>query len=705
MMMVYAITNTAIAAVALGLGALVLSQKSDDAAYQSFFLFATGVALSAVAKPFFWEDEHFLAILFVWWGFEIMVLGVFSMVHVFPGGRLNRQFLWSLAPWFLLFSFTPLLLVAASFQADPAAFFWVAYRATLPFVAVVVGGYLAASIFLSVRRPIHTFGLPLFLARGLIFIVISSAAAICAADLVLPALDIFRFAPVSNLFAVAILILGGSIVVRYGTGNGSALLYKGIPYFLSLVSVAILFVSVEFAIEKFFYHNDRIIDIATAALGALAFCPLRDFFNDATDRLFLRSPYHFPAAARELGERLSVSPDRDSLLAIIAEFFHTTIRSTETVFFAVSACGGEATLIAGLAEANAIAEDYSSLAALFLKHAHHDIIVTDATRLFRAKRARERECACGSIKEQASRLGIAAVVPVVAQGKVRIIMMIGHKFSGALLTQDDKELLGFIARRASITLENLELYELMREQAEKLEQRVIERTKRLKSMYESQSKFLADVSHEFKTPLAILKMHAGVFAASKDAEEKRAWYVMDATLDRLSRMVGNLLDVTKQCSSQHGLRKKRILVKELLQETESDCAMLAEDKGIRLYFSSENFFVLGERDRLKEVILNLLSNALRHTPAGGSISLVARESDGEAEIVVRDTGRGISRENMPHIFERFYRIGDSDFAGTGIGLYLCRQIIEGHGGTITAESSPGKGSWFTVRLPLSIGGP
>jgi signal transduction histidine kinase len=328
------------------------------------------------------------------------------------------------------------------------------------------------------------------------------------------------------------------------------------------------------------------------------------------------------------------------------------------------------------------------------------MMVADATRLFHMNRAAGKENISELIKERAARLGIAAIVPVVVRGETRMIMMVGHKCSGALLNKDDGEFLGFVARRAAIALENLELRKLIERQTEKFEERVTARTERLKSMYESQSKFLADVSHELKTPLAILKMHASVFAASKDAEQKKAWYVMDTTLDRLSRLVGNFLDVARRGSSPEGLCKKCVMVEDLLREARDDCAILAKDKGVGLFLSSEKMAILGERDKLKEVMLNLLSNALQHTPAGGSITLTACKLDGEAEILVRDTGLGISSQNLSHIFERFYRIEENGFVGTGIGLYLCRQIIERHDGTITAESQKGKGSCFIVRLPM-----
>lgn len=701
---VFIVLNTVIAFIAAALGVLVLRKEPGNITYQSFFIFASGIALSAGAKPFFQEDQNFLVFLLVWWGFEMMILGVFSLACVSSDGTLNKRCVWSLAPWFVLFVSVPLLLIAASFRTDPDAFFWAAYHGILPLFAVFMAVHLTISFFSCMRRRVSTFGLPFYLVRGLLLVVMLGACIICVADLILPAFGVYSFSTVSNFSALVVLIIGGYGILRYGTG-GSTILRNGAPYFLSLVSVAVIFFGIEFGIEKFFYQNDEVVDIVAAVVGALAFSPLRDFFNKITDRIFFRNSCGYFTAVRELGEQLSVPLDRAALLTKADEFLRLTIRPTETVFLAVDGHGMEATLIFELAAKNTTAADYILLANFFLPYASDGMVIADGTRLFHVNGSSGEEDVYETMKEQAAQLGVAAIVPVAMRGKIKMIMMVGCKYSGALLNKDDVGFLDFVARRIAIALENLELRELTERQAEKFEERVTARTERLKSMYESQSKFLADVSHEFKTPLAILKMHAGVFAESKDVEQKKAWYVMDTTLDRLSRMVGNILDVTKTCSVQERSCKKGILVDNLLRETCDDCVMLVEDKGVSLRSSSERILVLGEWDRLKEVLLNLLSNALRHTPAGGSITLTARESDGEAEIIVQDTGSGISRENMPHIFERFYRIGESEFVGTGIGLYLCRQIIEEHGGTVTAESEVGRGSCFVIRLPLFTGDP
>ncbi len=697
-MMCLIVTNAVIAAVALGVGVVVLAGNSRGAANQSFFLFAGGISLSAAAKSLFWGTDVFFFLGFASWGFGLIILGMCCLGFVPSSGRLEQRFLFSLVPWILSFLAIPVLLISASFHSDPAAYFEQGYHALFLLLAFVMGAYLIV-FFSTLRREIIVFDLPPLLARGLVWIVAASAFVMFMADIILPLFDIHHFEGASNLFAVFILAIGGYAVARYGAWNGGILLRKGLPYFLSLICVALLFFGIEFGVEKFFYQNDEVVDIFAASVGALVFCPMRLFFDKVTDRFFFRNPSRFLSAVRELGDRLSAPLDRNVLIAAISTFLHVTVRPTEVVFFGVNNDGSCMMLASGFSDAAAVASDYLSLAALFLEQAHGEAIIADTWRLFRTKNISGKDGPSDVLGVSAVRLGVAAIVPVVVRGDVKMIMMVGHKCSGALLCEDDAEFLDFAARRAAIALEILELRGLMERQTEKFKARVAARTERLKNMYESQSRFLADVSHEFKTPLAILKMHASAFSASENVEQKKAWYVMDATLDRLTRLVGHLSDASRLDSPQEILRKECIPAEELLRDAYDDCMVLAEDKGVALSFESEKTFLFGEKDKLKEVILNLISNALRHTPPGGSISLAAHDIDGETEITVRDTGSGISREYLPHIFERFYRIEEGGFAGTGIGLYLCRKIIERHGGTITAESHVGKGSCFAVRLP------
>jgi signal transduction histidine kinase len=248
----------------------------------------------------------------------------------------------------------------------------------------------------------------------------------------------------------------------------------------------------------------------------------------------------------------------------------------------------------------------------------------------------------------------------------------------------------------------------------------------LRAPRDERAEFISNISHELQTPIAILRGNVEVLQSGRvtDAERAMAERVIVSTLDGMSRLIGNVLESAKVKFSKKILYEQDIVVSALLRETHEDCLLLAEDKDIRLLLeidenAEDDISVRGSRDRLKEVLFNLISNALKHTPCGGAITLRVERAcslrghgAAAAYITVEDSGCGIAPTELPHIFERFYRIenetsgsGRSVVPGTGIGLNICREIVEAHKGTIVAESTPGKGSRFIISLPLSSPSP
>lgn len=233
------------------------------------------------------------------------------------------------------------------------------------------------------------------------------------------------------------------------------------------------------------------------------------------------------------------------------------------------------------------------------------------------------------------------------------------------------------------------------------------------------AEFITDISHELQTPIAILRGNVEVLQRRSTTEEERlvAERVIVNTLDGMSRLIGNVLESAKIKFSKKIFPKSIVGVGTLLWEVREDCCLLVEEKDIRFMVEAEEFlYVRADRDRLKEVLLNLVSNALKHTSPGGSISLLADRVKGAARIVIADSGCGIAPDALSHLFERFYQIksGVSALAdngvnpavasavpSNGIGLNICKEIIEAHRGTITVESELGNGSRFIIHLPLT----
>jgi two-component system OmpR family sensor kinase len=240
----------------------------------------------------------------------------------------------------------------------------------------------------------------------------------------------------------------------------------------------------------------------------------------------------------------------------------------------------------------------------------------------------------------------------------------------------------------------------------KLVQAFNETLERLEKLFETQKRFLADVSHELRTPLTtirgnvdLLRRMGKIDMVSLDA--------IRAEVDRMTRMVQDLMLLVQAESGKLPLAEEVVELDTLLLEVFHQAKVLSNGK-IGIHIGREDQArILGDRDRLKQVLLNLVANALEHTPKGGDITLALSCVAGYARLTVTDTGTGIPKEELPHIFERFYRTDPSrkrkDYGGAGLGLSIAYWIVRSHKGKIEVASEVGKGTTFSVWLPLFEG--
>lgn len=234
----------------------------------------------------------------------------------------------------------------------------------------------------------------------------------------------------------------------------------------------------------------------------------------------------------------------------------------------------------------------------------------------------------------------------------------------------------------------------------------------VKATQAAQRDFVANVSHDLKTPLTAISGWSQALldgAAGTPAERQLAAETIHTEAGRMARMVNELLDLARIESGQFQLSRRPVDLNDVLGEVFRAFQPQAEGKGIRFDLEREPVpHVLGDADRLVQVFTNLVDNALRHTPAGDQVGLAAR-SDGEwVEGVVRDTGPGIAEDELPRVFERFYRLEksrarDESGRGAGLGLAIVRELVVAHGGQVLVTSEPGRGTTFIVRLPLDSG--
>jgi signal transduction histidine kinase len=219
--------------------------------------------------------------------------------------------------------------------------------------------------------------------------------------------------------------------------------------------------------------------------------------------------------------------------------------------------------------------------------------------------------------------------------------------------------------------------------------------------------FVANVSHELRSPLTSIHgfaqgMHDGTIA--QDDQKQYLQIIVDETT-RLKKLIRELLDLSQIESGTFPLNKKVYDINEQIRRVLIRYLDIIEEKGIdvEVNFKQDFCMVCADWDRIEQVLVNLIDNAIKFTPRDGKITLWSHECDGKVLVGVTDTGEGIAREDLPFIFERFYKSDKShtEKKGTGLGLSIVKKIIEEHGHTIKATSNPGAGASFTFSLDLA----
>ncbi len=225
---------------------------------------------------------------------------------------------------------------------------------------------------------------------------------------------------------------------------------------------------------------------------------------------------------------------------------------------------------------------------------------------------------------------------------------------------------------------------------------------RLEHLFSVQRRFVADVSHELRTPLTAIRGNLELI--QRYGADAISMGAVESETKRMSRMVDDLLLLARADYGGLRLEMEPVDLDTLLLEVHQQARALCQNRRLAVVVDGiEPVRVNGSADRLKQLMLNLVQNAIKFTPDGGTIGLALCQRAADAVIAVRDTGIGIAPEDQKHIFDRFYQADTSrqraDGDGSGLGLSIARWLAEAHGGTIAVESAPGAGSVFTVTLP------
>ena|GEM_PF-1755254 len=363
------------------------------------------------------------------------------------------------------------------------------------------------------------------------------------------------------------------------------------------------------------------------------------------------------------------------------------------------------------------------------------------------------------IKGEPERMsGRRLAVPLLSKGEPVGIILLGGKLSGEEYNAEDVSLLKMLSYQTAISIENAAIYERLRERVSSMEdaysrlieafrgadtgwantrfapterrvrenelaarsaeediiselgmitEALINGSEKLRALDELKSQFLSDVSHELRTPLTSIKGYAdnlldGVVGGLGE-RQRRYMERISKNCERLARMVNNLLYLSRIEAGMIEFTPTSLSLFSLISEVVFDSASIAEEKGVSLDSNCPSGVTLSaDEDKLRQIIINLLDNAIKFTPSVGKVSVHVEDKVEHVDISVEDTGIGIPPEDLGKVFDRFQRVqrkGSGDSEGIGLGLAIVKCLVQLHGGTISVQSELGKGSRFTVTLP------
>lgn len=309
------------------------------------------------------------------------------------------------------------------------------------------------------------------------------------------------------------------------------------------------------------------------------------------------------------------------------------------------------------------------------------------------------------------------LAPILSQEGMIGIMFVGNRSNSYAVTEGDEEMLSILANQIGQALENAQLFEQVYRSRQELESKIQDRTKQLalaleevKKTSKMKSDFISAVSHELRTPLTSIKGYAAILITGKIGEipatVKERLEKINKHSDNLVKMINDLLDIARIESGRVEMKFIKHAVSPLIENVRDILTPQMKDKGIQLkmQIDPKTPEVLVDTNQIERVFINLISNAIKFTPVNGTITVSAQPQKDEVLFSVADTGVGITAEDIPKLFQEFYRVDNEinqNVKGTGLGLTLAKNIVEAHGGKIWVTSKVNEGTAFYFTLPVS----
>lgn len=703
---------TAFSNLFLGLSAYLRNPKSIT--HQLFFILALILATWAIINYFSLHTSDPQITLF--WIRMILAIAtpmwtvLFLLVLAFPHNRLEINKL-------LLFAILSYAAITSAVALSPYMFVDITVTGNniqpIPGPGILLHALLAiasltASNLILVRKFLRASGREKAQLRFFLFGILSSFSLLILTNFIL--VNVFQETQFVVLGPFFTLILVGSIayaIVKHRFLDIRIIIARAVTYTLVLLTLTGFYALALFTLSAYFlpltYGQGRVLVPTFLALVlAFSFHPLHQILGKVTDRVFFKEHY----------DSHELLADLTKIMAQTLLLLDLTQKTLQTLLSRMRISEGAFILVKDHA---IFAQDKIGFKSKleFKREEIESLMAQDEFLVF-------DELEDEQLKKLMRKYELMVVLPLRTKEEKIGLLVLGDKASGDIYSSDDLKVLEMFAQEVTVAIQNAEAYEeikrfniTLREEIEKATRELREANEKLKDLDKLKDEFLSVASHELRTPMTNIKNYLWMALNKTDVQlsENMQKYLDRAFVStgRLIHLVTDMLNVSRIERGKIEINPVAMDIAVLARDVVPELLPQAQEKGITLEVVGVSGLpqVMGDGEKIREVLINLIGNAIKFTPKDGKVTVSFKENSEMLETSITDTGMGMKEEDLAKLFQKFSRLDSSYTAiaeggGTGLGLYICKLLVELHGGKIWATSGGlGKGSTFTFTLPVA----
>lgn len=523
----------------------------------------------------------------------------------------------------------------------------------------------------------------------------------------------YRYVWVGPLATTIFLISTTISIVKHGMFDIRAVTARSLAYALSLVALAGIYYLLAYVMSIMLFSGTEVVDtsvslvnVALALTLAFAFQPVKRFFDHFTDRIFYHGSYDQDEFTARLGGILMNTSRLKDVLQLALNEITSTLKSDNGLFIVYRDERDD--VMVGKTEFDDFTEKEHEQLRDFAAIIQPGLVVVDA-------QAKYDDPEAAKVHRLLARRRVALVLPLVNASETIGYLLLGEQL-GASYSQRDIRVLETIANELVIAIMNARSVQAVRDLNTHLEERVLNSTrqllrtnKRLLEMDETKDEFLSMASHQLRTPLTSVKGYISMVlegdVGDVTPDQRKLLEEAYTSSERMVHLIGDFLNVSRLQTGKFVIDRKQSDLAKVVRQEVDGIRQIATTHGVAITYKPPARFpeLYLDEGKIRQVIMNFIDNAIYYSPEGGDIKVTLRLEDGDAVVCVIDKGMGVPAAVQKRLFTKFFRAENARKQrpdGTGIGLYLAKKVIDGHGGTLVFESKEGKGSTFGFRLPI-----